>query len=77
MILLRGVRTTMMGIGIGLLVALAVSRALASLLFNVSPYDPVAFIVVPVIFVVAAMLASYAPAHRAMSVNPSVALRSE
>jgi ABC-type lipoprotein release transport system permease subunit len=48
-----------------------------TLLFGISPLDPVTFIAVPVVLVVAAVLASYLPARRTATVNPVEALRAE
>ena len=50
---------------------------MSSMLFGVSPYDPVAFIFVPLLLVSIALGASYLPARRAMKIDPSEALRCE
>jgi putative ABC transport system permease protein len=55
----------------------AVSRLLSSLLFGLSPFDPVAYLSVSLLLAVVAMLASYLPARRAATVDPMVALRHE
>jgi predicted permease len=65
------------GVACGLVVSLGVTRLLASLLFNVSPMDPVTYISVCLGLAVAAALASYAPSRRTAEVNPVEALRSE
>jgi putative ABC transport system permease protein len=77
LVLGQGVRLTLMGAGVGLLVSLLVTRALASLLFGVSVTDPVTFITVPIVLAAVAMLACYLPARRAMGVDPMIALRHE
>jgi len=77
LVLGQGVRLTLMGAGVGLLVSLLVTRALASLLFGVSATDPVTFIAVPIVLAAVALLACYLPARRAMSVDPMIALRHE
>ncbi|MFL6585007.1 MAG: hypothetical protein ACJ8KU_10885 [Chthoniobacterales bacterium] len=58
-------------------IALAGMRVIANLLFGVTPADPVVFAAATTILVVAAALAAYLPARRALQVNPSVALRYE
>lgn len=76
-VLLRGARLVSIGAAIGLPVAAVVTRLMASLLYGVSPRDPVTFFGVSVVLVVAAMLACYVPALRATRVDPMVALRHE
>jgi predicted permease len=65
------------GIFIGLGTAAVVARLMTSLLFGVSPLDPISFAAVPVILIAAAVLASYLPAARAAAVNPVGALKAE
>lgn len=61
----------------GLAGALALTRLMTSLLFEVSPADPVTFAAVALCVIVAALLACYLPARRATKVHPFVALRYE
>ena len=77
MFLRYGFRLAALGIACGLVVAIASTRLMASLLFETSPLDPVTYLAVSVGLVVAAALASYAPAARATAVNPVDSLRSE
>ena len=65
------------GVACGVVVALGVTRLLASLLFHVSPMDPVTYISVCLGLAVAAALASYVPSRRTAAVNPVEALRAE
>jgi len=65
------------GVGIGVLVALAVSRLLVGLLVGVPSYDLVTFICVSALMLAVALLACYIPARRAAGVDPMVALRCE
>ncbi len=67
----------LLGVGIGLAGAFALTRLISGLLFGVSPTDPVTFLAVSLMPTSAALLASYIPARRAMKVNPMVALRCE
>jgi ABC-type antimicrobial peptide transport system permease subunit len=70
---------TLAGIGVlcGLITAFALMRLLSSLLFHVSPVDPLTYGAVSLGLVAAAMLASYIPSRRAASVDPIEALRAE
>lgn len=77
MILGQGLLTTAIGTAIGLLGAFLLTRAMSSLLFEVSPTDPLTLVGVPLLVVLVAMLASYIPARRATRTDPMVALRQE
>jgi len=68
---------TTMGIAIGLLGALILTRFLSSLLYNIRPTDPATYIFVSLVLMTAASLAGYIPARRAAKVDPMVALRYE
>ena len=73
----HGIVLTSAGAAIGLVVAFAVMRLMSSLLFHVSPADPVTYLVVSLGLVAIAALASYLPSRRAAAVDPSEALRAE
>ncbi len=68
---------TAIGVGIGLTAAAGLSQLMKSLLFGISPLDPVTYAAVPVVLAAAAALASYLPARRAASIDPVEALRAE
>jgi putative ABC transport system permease protein len=72
-----GLKLALLGAAIGVAGALALMRLLASLLYGVGQYDPVTFLAMPAALVLAAGLAAYLPARRAMRVDPIVALRHE
>jgi predicted permease len=73
----EGLTLTAIGVACGLVAALALTRLMASLLFEVSPLDPATYGAVSAILVAAAMVASYVPAHRATMIEPVEALRVE
>jgi ABC-type antimicrobial peptide transport system permease subunit len=73
----QGFKMTSLGVGIGVLGALALTRFLSSLLFGVKPRDPLTFFVVCLILTCVAMLACYIPARRATKADPMAALRYE
>src|SRR5215510_6566746 len=76
-ILEHGSRLTAAGIILGLAGALALTRLMASLLYGVSPKDPLTFVMVSVVVAVVALAATSIPSLRATKVDPTVALRSE
>jgi len=75
LILGQGLRLTVLGLGLGVLVALGLMRVLVSLLFDVRAYDPLTYTAVTLLLTAVALLACYIPARRAMRVDPMVALR--
>jgi predicted permease len=77
MVLGRGARLVSLGIGIGVVAALGVTRTMASFLFGVAPTDPLTFAGVSLLLVAVALLACYLPARRATRIDPIVALRCE
>lgn len=73
----KGLRLSLIGIGIGLVAAFGLTRVLATMLVDVKPTDPVTFASVAVIFLVVSVIASWLPAFRAARLNPTIALRNE
>jgi ABC-type antimicrobial peptide transport system permease subunit len=72
-----GVGLAAIGIACGLASAVVLMRLMGSLLFEVSPVDPLTYGTVCLSLIAAAVLASYVPALRATAVNPVTALRAE
>jgi putative ABC transport system permease protein len=77
MIVGQGLKLALVGIACGLLVAVGAARAMASILENVKPSDPVTFLAVPSFFLLVALAACYIPARRGAHVDPMVALKYE
>lgn len=77
LIIRQGMLLTLAGVGLGIAVALGVTRLIAGVLFGVTATDPATFVVVAGLLVAVASLASYIPARRATKVDPLVALRYE
>ena len=76
-VLKKGILLAVAGVGIGWVGGFWVIRLMQSLLFEVSPTDPLTFTAVAAGLVMVALLASYQPARRAMKVDPILALRYE
>jgi len=77
MVVVEGIKPTLLGAAIGTVAALALGRLVASLIFQVKPADPLTFIVVAAVLGVIALLACIVPAYRASKVDPVIALRNE
>jgi len=77
LVLNDGARMTLVGLAIGVVAALGLTRLLSHMLFGVKPTDPLTFFAVTMLLCAIALLACYVPAHRAMRVVPTVALRYE
>jgi predicted permease len=77
LILSQGATMALLGIGIGTLLALALTRLLGSQLYGVKPHDPLTFLSVALVLMIVALAACYIPARRAAQVDPAVAFRFE
>jgi predicted permease len=73
----QGMRPVVAGIAIGVAASAAVSTILVNMLFGLSPHDPLSFVLVPAILFTIALAACYVPARRALTVEPTTALRTE
>jgi ABC-type antimicrobial peptide transport system permease subunit len=77
LIMKDGIKLTLLGIVVGLAGAIALTRLMVSLLFEVKPTDPETLIGVALLLAAAALLACYIPARRALNIQPISALRCE
>jgi predicted permease len=77
LVLRDGLRLAALGGVVGLLAALALTRVLRNLLFQVGPHDPVSFVAVTLLLVLVALAATLIPARSAMGVEPATAVRGE
>jgi predicted permease len=73
----QGMKLALVGVGLGLVSALVVTRFIRSLLFNIAATDPVTFVLIPLLLLGVAFLAVYLPALKATRVDPVVVLRAE
>jgi len=74
-VIARTLRFTLFGIAIGAVASLLISRAIAAMLFNTTPQDPLTFTAMVLLIATVALFAGYIPARRASRINPMVALR--
>jgi putative ABC transport system permease protein len=77
MVVYEGMKPTVLGIAIGVIVALGLGRFISRLIYQVTPGDPLTFLAVATLLTTVALLACVIPAYRASKVDPMVALRYE
>jgi predicted permease len=75
LVLGHGAKMALLGVAVGLLAALALTRLMSNQLFGVSPHDPLTFAAVATLLMLVALAACYLPARRATRVDPIIALR--
>jgi predicted permease len=75
LLLQKGIVLAGLGIVVGMIFSASTASMMASLLYGVRPHDPAVFLIVPLLLLAVAALASYLPARRATKVNPMIALR--
>ena len=77
LVLARALRIVVAGLIVGLAAAAAVTRVLQTFLFGVTPTDPIAFTIVPLLLMAVGLMAAWLPARRATRIDPCAALRAE
>ena len=77
LVLSEGLSVTVLGVAIGLVGALALSRLMAGYVYGITPYDPLTFALASLLLSGVALFASYIPARRAARIDPTIALRYE
>lgn len=77
LILWQGLLPVVVGLAVGVLCALGLSRFMASLLFELSPTDPIIYIAISALLLMLAVLSCYVPARRGLHVDPAIALRAD
>jgi predicted permease len=77
MLIREGMNLVFVGAGLGIVLALVVTRALAGILYGVSSNDPVTYVAVTIFMLTVALLANFVPANRATTIDPMQALRYE
>ena len=77
MVIVEGMKPTLLGVTVGIVGALALGRVMSSLIYGVKPTDPLTFLAVAAVLAMVALLATFIPAYRAAKVDPMVALRYE
>jgi putative ABC transport system permease protein len=75
LVLHQGITLALVGLGIGLAAAVVIVRALTTVLFEISPWDPIAWLASSITLLAVSLLASWLPARRALHVDPVVTLR--
>jgi putative ABC transport system permease protein len=77
MVVRQGLTLVAIGLAIGLIAAVAMSRALSAYLYQTTPYDPLVLVTVAAAFLASGAVACLGPARRATMVDPLIALRTE
>jgi putative ABC transport system permease protein len=77
LVISQGLKLALIGLGVGLLGAIALTRLMGALLYEIKPNDPLTYLIVSLVLMGVALMACWLPARRATRVDPMMALRSE
>ena len=77
LVLVEGLRLSLIGMAIGFAIALSLTGVIRSMLVSVTPTDPITFVAITLLFVVVVIVSTLIPALRASRVDPLVAIRTQ
>lgn len=77
MVVRHGLRLVIIGLTVGVSAAIVATRGIAALLYHIAPADPLTFVAVPLLLLLAGILAAWIPAMQASRADPAITLRAE